>query len=340
VTEPQRIASKNPKMKMIKKQGILHVGIFNFRSLAFILMSAFFHCFSLSTSAQEISAKASSPKTEYLVGDKISILLDLKMPQGFSSAWQKHEPEPSQLETLDSSGSDSSTDGHFKNIKIHVTVAGYDSGEAVYPAQEFVFRKTGDNKPFIIKSQPIIFHIKTITVDTNKDIKPIVDPVNPGWDLLKIIEYVLLYLVFAGVVLLIYLVWRRSKGGKKTGMAQATNVQHPPWETAMEKLALLEQQKLPEKGQVKTHYIELSEIIRNYLAAIFRMDTLELTTDEILKNLQGISVTRETISHIANLLNISDSVKFAKYHPDGSDNQKAMAEAVEIVESLRSGGQE
>jgi hypothetical protein len=78
----------------------------------------------------------------------------------------------------------------------------------------------------------------------------------------------------------------------------------------------LEKDKLWEKGKLKKHYIELSFIIRSYLAARYEVNLLEKTTQETKLLLTQKGLNKETIEVIVEILIQSDMVKFAKSSPD------------------------
>ena len=78
----------------------------------------------------------------------------------------------------------------------------------------------------------------------------------------------------------------------------------------------LEKEKLWEKGKLKKHYIELSFILRSYLAARYEVNLLEKTTQETKLLLTQKGLNKETIEVIVEILIQSDMVKFAKSSPD------------------------
>lgn len=281
--------------------------------------------------AQEISAKASAPKYDFLVGDRINVLLEIKRPANFSVEWQKQEPAPGEPELADTVSTDSTEDARFVTIKIHVPLAAFDSGQATYPAQVFIFHKTGSPTPITLKTEPLVFHISTISVDLKKDPKPIIDPVDPGLDVWKFVEQLLVILVIGGVALFILFRWLGNRKKEKQMLMQKPLAKRPPSEIAMEKLNELSQKDLIAKGQVKAHYISLSNIVRQYVADIFKVDAMELSTEELTDTLAHGTMQAASLQKLSDILELSDSVKFAKYVPDQSDHQRSMEAAEGLV---------
>jgi hypothetical protein len=306
------------------------------RRTGLILFCGLICCFvSLTAQAQEISAKASAPKNEYVVGERIDIIIELKRPKNFTVAWKKTEFESDNFELSDSISTDSVVDKKFIRSTIHLPMGGFDSGKMVFPEQVFIFRKEGDTTPFVINTRPVEFHISTITINPDKDIKPVVEPARPGVDWLKILEYWLLYILIIGIIALIIILYLRNRKREKNITVQHPAIKRPPWEIAIENLALLQKENLPASGEVKAYYTRLSNITRQFISEILLIDAIELTTEELLEKLNAKKYRSERIGIISEILELSDSVKFAKYHPDDNDHARVMKLALELVEAMR-----
>ena len=78
----------------------------------------------------------------------------------------------------------------------------------------------------------------------------------------------------------------------------------------------LENAKLWEKNQLKEHFIELSMILRMYLASRYAISLMEKTSYEAQLLLTQKGLNEETVKTIARILSESDMVKFAKSKPD------------------------
>ncbi len=94
----------------------------------------------------------------------------------------------------------------------------------------------------------------------------------------------------------------------------------------------LEKEKLWEKGKLKKHYIELSFILRSYLAARYDVNLLEKTTQETKLLLTKKGLNKETIEAIVEILIQSDMVKFAKSSPDEFSVLRISILAKQIIE--------
>ena len=294
----------------------------------------------LTSNAQEISAESFAKVKDYLVGDRINVTLIVKRPENFSVEWKRQDPDPSKLELVDSIVKDSAKQNGFEKIDILLPLAGFDSGTAVYPAQVFVFHKHGDTSSFTLKTKPITFHVSSITVDLKKDIKPIVDPMEPGPDWRMIILYIIAGLVVIALLVVGFLFWKKYKNRPKEPESVLPEIKRPSWELAVEQLTQLQKDDLPTRGQVKEYYISLSHILKEFVSGKLNIDALELTTEELGEILRIRMVNESAKEILSRILELSDSVKFAKYIPVESDHKKLMEMAFAFVEGMRSAVQE
>lgn len=164
--------------------------------------------------------------------------------------------------------------------------------------------------------------------DAPRDIAPVVDVYQKDYTLLYVIGGLLALVL---VVLLVrYLVMNWTKWHPRAGLAPPPP--RPPEEVALEKLQALRDAGLPEAGAKKVWYIELSEIMREYIGGRYGFDGLESTTEEIIVTMRGKKTAGLTQAELFRFLNDCDMVKFAKYVPDGSEDETALSEAFRIVQ--------
>lgn len=124
----------------------------------------------------------------------------------------------------------------------------------------------------------------------------------------------------------------------------------PPWEVALEKLALLRASSLLDEGRHAEFIDQVSDAVRSYLGARFGFDGLESTTDEILVALRvsavGFVWTRPAGAEVApaalfaagismedvqDFLGQCDLVKFAGMRPTTEQCERALAVGERIV---------
>ncbi len=213
------------------------------------------------------------------------------------------------------------------------TVAVYDSGTAILPPLQFAFTFPSDSTQHIVATNPLVFSIRLVEVDTTKEIKDIKPVISLP---LTVAEISLMIGTLVGGALLIYSFVQYNKRKKRE---QPEERYVPPPKAAhviaLEELALLKEKRLWQQGLIKPYYTEVSEIVRRYFENRFGFLSLEKTTDETLYDLQRFSVAHPVLPQTETLLRRADLVKFAKYHPAIAENEEMLALAYEIVDRTR-----
>ncbi len=180
---------------------------------------------------------------------------------------------------------------------------------------EIVARAASDTKQ--VKVNPVQFF-------KDKDMRDIRPPYIPtSW-----IWWLLCALVLAALIWLAWRFWHKVRENQ----AQAKEVQdnRPADVIALSKIQLLLQSGLWEKAQYKTFYIELGEILREYLWRRYQLDVSADTSSELLRRLRTQPQLKPLLQSLREYLSSSDLVKFAKVIP----TQSTMQQDVTTVEHL------
>ena len=160
-----------------------------------------------------------------------------------------------------------------------------------------------------------------------RDIKPPIDLPTDYFFWLVI----LVILIFVGIVFWVRFLILRSRQPKKILATMKL-----PWEIALERLNALQQENLPQKGQIKEYYSHLSDIVRRYMEDRFHIRAPEMTTQEFLWSLNNARELTDTQKNLLkNFLNSCDLVKFAKYGPTLNEMDESFRFAVNLVEETK-----
>ncbi len=120
----------------------------------------------------------------------------------------------------------------------------------------------------------------------------------------------------AAAVLLTWL-WARRRGAHPS---------HEPltsWDKAFKQLDELAGRNLPARGDFNQYYVELSRILRDYLAQRFAIHAPEQTTQEFLEEASANGVLNEQQQQfLAAFLRHSDRVKFARFQPPADEARR------------------
>ena len=105
----------------------------------------------------------------------------------------------------------------------------------------------------------------------------------------------------------------------------------PPYDKAIGDLESLKQQKLWQVGKLKEYYSGLSDIAREYIEGQFNVNAVEMTTDDILRDVRELNFDQEIYGKLKDTMELSDLVKFAKYTTSPLENDNAMSDMTDFV---------
>jgi hypothetical protein len=137
--------------------------------------------------------------------------------------------------------------------------------------------------------------------------------------------------------LLGFLLWRRLRKLKRrpaTPLRPAPLEKRklrPAWDIALEELERIDQAGYVERGELKTHYVEVTEALRGYLEDRYGIPALESTTDELRPRLEEISLESILATRTLAILEEADLVKFAKARPEPAAARTLLPRVRELV---------
>lgn len=160
-----------------------------------------------------------------------------------------------------------------------------------------------------------------------RDIRDIKGVIKPSFRFLHVIT--VLVLAFSLGLISVHFIAKRKR---KRIIPPA-----PAYKIACEALDLLKRKDFIKEGKIREYYIELSDIVRNYLATRFGLKASVMTTEELLAELRGTNghYSPACQNIIEDFLNISDPVKFAGYEPSDAETDRSFSLAKEIIEQTR-----
>lgn len=202
-------------------------------------------------------------------------------------------------------------------------VTAWDTGKFIIPSAGILIDDSMyvfDALPFEVVSPPKIAGIDLIETEIS-----FVDYPTDNWAWLKSNTWWLIFLLITLVAIPIFIVNKKRK--KKTDF----KLNLEPHVKALREIEELEIQKMWEHGELKTHYIQLSYIIRSYLGERFSLNFLEKTTEETEVLLISKGLRKGFIEKLKTILSQSDMVKFAKSTPLDGEIFKITALAKEII---------
>ena len=214
-------------------------------------------------------------------------------------------------------------------------LTGFDSGSYFIPKQEIFIQ----NKAYYTDS--LLVHVATVTVDTLKQ-KPF--PPKPIVEEPLIFDdyrpYFIWLWVLVGALLVVGMIYfLLKKYYQEDGVLEKERI--PPYQEAIQKFASLEEKQLWQNNKIKEYYIELTEIVRVYMAREIKVASLEATSDELIQKItiqnqtKEIGITKQLIEELHLFLKHADFVKFAQLRPLAAEIKQDSTEAKKIIESLQ-----
>ncbi len=143
----------------------------------------------------------------------------------------------------------------------------------------------------------------------------------------EVLPYILGGLVLLALIALIWFLV--SKYLKKKSLAEESK--EPPYIVALRKLDKFRGNKYWAPEKQKQFYSGVTDALREYIAARFRIGAMEMTTAEIFDGLKDEDIPQPLIDDTKELFVMSDLVKFAKMTVSDDENMKAVPRAVNFV---------
>lgn len=295
--------------------------------------------FSAATRSQDIRAEASVDSVHYLIGDWINLTVEVEHPGNGTIAWPQIADSVKPLEVIRQAEPTISRTGMRVFERVRWTLTAYDSGMFVIPSLQIPYTRAHDTSTHFVTTAPIPIVVRSVSVDTTQDIKDIKPPFSIPITFAEILPYLIGVAALAGIGWVVYSIIKKRRRGESF---LPPSPPRPAHEVAREALRALEADRLWQRGKVKEYHTQLTDILRTYIEHRYGIMAMEMTTDEILKELTAREDShrvevggRNWSSAFAMLKEIlvrADLVKFAKFQPSPEENERSMALAFSFVE--------
>lgn len=164
------------------------------------------------------------------------------------------------------------------------------------------------------------------------DIKTVFEP---KFDWLNLIKWVLLVLVIIALLVLLYFILRKY-WLKKPIFVSAPEAILPPYMVALNHLDKIKQEKAWQHNRSKEYHTDLVDVIREYIEKVFDLNSMEMTSIEILEHLGDLRSEQKTAYFaLKQLLQLADLVKFAKWNPTPDEHELSLNNAYLFVNQTK-----
>jgi hypothetical protein len=269
------------------------------------------------------NAKISVNHTRILIGEQTELTLECEVVGGRMTRWPQLPDSLGHFEVLSRSEVDSSRTGISMTYSQTLTLTSFDSGRWVIPSVSFIV----GNKT--VKSDSLAVDVTSIVLKGNdyNDIKEIIEVPEPGFDWGKWLPYIISTLL----LLALATYWLMNR--KKMPLEEKPVSRSTAYDEAMAELKKLRSEQLPGKGEIKQYYTRLYDIYRLYLGLYTGTKLMQSTTDDLLVKMKD-KLPSAGFSRIAEVLRISDAVKFAKYPSSVTESENSWETIYGSVEDI------
>lgn len=299
-------------------------------TLAMLVLLAGFH---QTGRAQNFGAKATLDKKSILIGEQTQLNLSIRFHVKDSIGFPKLADSIGKIRIVNFK-TDTVFDKGDKSIETinrRYTITAFDSGMYIIPS--YVFKSPVGDLP----TDTLNLDVRTVAVDTTKAFYDIKQPLAINytfWDWLRD-NWKLTLGILAGLIVGGGAVFYLLRRPKKDVVVEEVKPDIPLHIQALQKLDEIKNKQLWQHDQVKQYYIELSDVVREYLEKRYTIQALEQTSEEIFASLRHMDIASEDRNLLRQLLVLSDMVKFAKEKPAANENEKSMENAVTFIKDTQ-----
>ncbi|MDR0332931.1 MAG: hypothetical protein LBI15_05650 [Dysgonamonadaceae bacterium] len=304
----------------------------------------------VSVSAQRTSAHATVEPAEILIGEHALVTLRVIAPEGTSILFPEYENEliPG-IEVLGMLPPDTTIENSVMTINFHYVITSFDStlyyvpfmpisdGKDTIFSNSFGFKV--DSPELTERTLTEIERIntgQTSTLDFEQleinDLKPIHKAPFVWTDWLWILWIFLGVLLLAAILGGLFYLYLRKKN---KGYFFTPPIVIPPHVLAIREIDKLKAEKVWQQGREKEFYTKLTDILRIYMSERYGVNALEMTSGEIMNEIEKLAETDSVCENLKQILSTSDLVKFAKYKPYIDENDLSLMNAYFFVNQTR-----
>lgn len=300
--------------------------------------------------AQKASASATVQPPEILIGEQALINLQVIAPKDkdiLFPVYDKYIVEG--LEVLSMGNADTVITDNVRTINMKYLVTSFDSTLYFIPSMpvsdgvDTLFSNSFGLKVIApdLKDSTIAYLDKmhageTDSIDFNElrinDIKSIQKVPFSLLDFLSLLWIplvILLLLAILGAV--IYFIVKKNKKGYFFTPPPIL----PPHVRAMKDLDRIKEEKIWKQNRNKEFYTQITDILRRYINERFGINSLEMTSSEILSLIRIKTEQDSVYNNLKQILSVADLVKFAKYNPFIDENDLSLINSYLFVNQTK-----
>lgn len=292
----------------------------------------FLFCSTVAVISQDVTATIKADTNNVLIGEPVKLSIFVKTDGNYKISFPIFVDTLGSLDILelypvDTIRTNKVISGYSKDI----TVTSFESGSFEIEPIVITYSSNSDSNLRIAQSNTLFLQFETVEVDTAavdfRDIKP---PLQVPLTLEDLLPYIIIIIgLFIIYYLLIAIFGKKHK--KTIKQVPKYDPRIPADLEALEALQRLERENLWQVGKYKLYHSRLTDILRVYIHRRYHINALEMTSNEMIDELNRYEANNNAMNVISYILNIADLAKFAKYEPENEENVLSMKNAVSYI---------
>lgn len=290
--------------------------------------------------AQNATIKASCDSTQLWIGEQTKIHIEVSANKDSQvDLLLKEKTLMPGVEILERSEPDTTDIGNNRiRIQYDYLITSFE--EDLYSIPSFRLAESGDT----ILSNEIALKVMNVPIDTtgfhaveniNELIYDIKDVKNPPFvwkDYINYLLYPFLVIILILLILLFYFLFTKKKPIK---IIKKEEPKLPAHVIAIKELDEIKSKKLWQQGKQKEYHSEITDTLRSYIERRFLVSAMEMTSNEILDRLKGVSDADNVYDKLKQILLLADLVKFAKYNALPDEHELSLLNAYLFVNNTK-----
>ena len=163
-----------------------------------------------------------------------------------------------------------------------------------------------------------------------QDIHSIKSPVMVGLDP-GLVKMMLLIAGGLSLLILAFFLFKRFWRSKAKQSGNVLIPAIPPYKAALRELDRLSQKPVIDP---RAFYFDLSALVKRYIGGSYAMNALEMTTQELVKQIRFTGMEKAIIQEVSLFLNASDPFRYGPVAPDHSLVKKDLASVRQLITGL------
>lgn len=285
--------------------------------------------------AQNVFLNRNATADTIAVGQPFDYQLLLTIPKDYYVEWKQFGDTLSRsIEVIEAGDVITTPISNSDNVRMtqDLKLTSFDTGYVYVPSIEITYSTSiKDSVRRTLHTGEYELYVTTIAVDTTEAFRPIKDVIRQGITVKEMSLWLGIAVVLAGIAYLIFYLSKHKKDHDIV-VEEKKKPTIPAIVTARAKLADMKENELWNSTKTKDYYTDLTDIAREYLEGQFQIDAVEMTTEEIMREVNGLNITDFTKEKLHETLITADFVKFAKATPTAEQNKKSFTDINSFVE--------